>query len=474
VAGTRTTARSRRRAPDVPIDLRDPGEVPWAALEVPEGWRAVARVTEQVAADLDGLVTRVVVAIDEEVAAYDGGLVPADDVAASVRRSMSAILVGLAEHRGPTREELLVRRELGARRALQGVPLDALIEAFHIGYRELWLALVAAVPDDDPDASLQLLTAATTVWQWVHAISEALSTAHAATVRSLEARAIGSRQRFVELVVSGDLDGSEAARLGTQLGFDPGGRFVVTAVRGASDDLDAVELQRVVAELPGTHAAVARGPLLLVITQEAPAHADGGQTPSGIPGPSAGSGPHGEDPAAPDRSDAADRPAAGRGTGDGDGDGDGDGEVSVVARVAAAGRALVPEAGIGIGAARAGLHGARASLQDAEGALAVTHGAVTTRFDDVWLWATLTRSGERLGPVLAPGLEVAASNPHLAEAVHAFAEAGFSLSEASRRLALHANTVAYRLDRWEELTGWDPKTFSGLVRSVASLRIPPR
>lgn len=422
---TRTT--SRRRRSDVPIDLRDPGEVPWASLEVPDGWVAVARLTEQVATNLDRLAERVVTAIGDEVAAYRSGLVPIEDVEASVRRSLGAILVGLAEHRGPTQHELAIRRELGTRRALQGISIDALIEASHIGYRELWLSLVEAVPADDPDASLQLLTAATTVWQWVHALTDALTTAHASTVRSLEARAIASRQRFVELLVTGDLDGAEAARLASALGLELTGEFVVTAVRGASDDLDAVELQRAVEDVPGRHAVVARGPLLVVVTQRAPVTGE---------------------VADPDLDDVAPE-----------------------LLVAALGRALVPEAGIGIGAVRDGLHGARASLQDAEGALAVAHDATTTHFDDVWLWATLGGLGERLEPLLSPGIELASTHPHLAEAVHAFAEAGFSLSEASRQLALHANTVAYRLDRWEELTGWDPKTFSGLVRSVASLRL---
>jgi hypothetical protein len=429
-----------RRGPDVPIDLRDPGTVPWAMLEVPDGWVAVARLTEQVATHLDPLVERVVIAIFEEVAAYRTGLVPREDVEASIRRSLGAILVGLAEHRGPTQDELAIRRELGTRRALQGIAIDALIEAFHIGYRELWLALVEAVPPDDPDASLQLLTAATTVWQWVHALTDALTSAHATTVRSLEARAIASRQRFVELLVNGDLDGSEALRLGTALGFDPGGAFVVTVVRGATDDLDAVELQRAVAELPGRHAAVARGPLLVVVTQETrPGEGRDAATepPTEVVPPRAGPRP-----------DAA----------------------AAETDVSAASRRVVPEAGIGIGVGRTGLHGARASLKDAEEALSITSGAVTTRFDDVWLWASLARVGERLEPVLAPGVRVAATNPHLAEAVQAFADAGFSLTEASRRLALHANTVAYRLDRWEELTGWDPKTFAGLVRSVGSLR----
>lgn len=444
------------RGPDVPIDLRDPGEVPWASLDIPDGWSAVARLTEQLATDLDPLAERVATAIGDEVAAYRTGVVPREDVEGSVRRSLGAILVGLAERRGPTQDELAVRRELGTRRALQGIAIDELIEAFHLGYRELWLSLVEAVPTDDPDTSRQLLTAATTVWQWVHAITDALSSAHAATVRSLEARAIASRQRFVELLVNGDLDGSEATRLATSLGLELTGRFVVTAVRGATDDLDAVELQREAEAVPGRHVVVARGPLLVVVTQDA---RDAPGVPDAPEAPDASGAPDGLGaPEAPDAPAAtAPEPTAAE------------------LRIAAIGRRLMPEAGIGIGAVRAGLHGARASLQDAEGALAVTDGAATTRFDDVWLWATLGVVGERIGPLLTPGTEVAATHPHLAEAVDAFAEAGFSLSEASRTLALHANTVAYRLDRWEELTGWDPKSFSGLVRSVASLRLrrPP-
>lgn len=442
MARTPGTTAAARRGVEVPIDLRDPGEVPWASLEVPDGWAAVARLTEQLAADLDPLIDRVVATIYLQVAPYAAVRVPREDVEASVRRSLGAILVGLAERRVPTQEELAIRRELGTRRALQGIRLDALIEAFHIGYRELWSSLVAAVPPDDPETALQLLTAATTTWQWVHAISDALSSAHAATVRALEARAIASRQRFVELLVSGDLDGTEAGRLATSLGFELTGEFLVSVIRGATDDLDAVELQRAVEDVPGRHVVVARGPLLVVVTQETTVHGDLTVHDDG--------GVH----------EVAQEP--------------GPAVAATGLRTAAIGRSLVPEAGIGIGARRRGLHGARASLRDAEEALAITEGATTTRFDEVWLWATLRVVGERLGPLLAPGTEVATTHPHLAEAVHAFAEAGFSLSEASRHLELHANTVAYRLDRWQELTGWDPKSFAGLVRSVASLRLGPR
>jgi hypothetical protein len=398
---------------ELPLDLRGPDEDPWRNLTVPRGWRAVADLAVEVHGRVDRLVGRVVDCIADEIPAYRLGPVPDEDLATSVRRNVEVILLGLAEQREPTRDEIAVRRELGSRRALQGVPVDALLGAYHVGYRELWLSLVRAVPPGDERSATQLLEAATLVWSWVHQFTDAIAAAHAATVRSVEARAVGARQRFVELLVGGDLDGEEVDGLARSLGFDPAGDFVVTVLRGVGADLDALELQREAAELGGRHAVAARGPALVVVSQ-------------------------------------------------------GSAGTEAVVEVC---RRSFPAASVATGAERAGLRGARDSLSDAELTLAVTPHGGTATFEDVWLWATLTGAADRLRPLLAPGAEVAVSHPHLAEAVTAFADGGFSVSEAARRLSLHANTVAYRLDRWTELTGWDPRRFPGLVRSVAALRL---
>jgi sugar diacid utilization regulator len=187
-------------------------------------------------------------------------------------------------------------------------------------------------------------------------------------------------------------------------------------LRGAAGELDAVDLQRAVDDLPGRHAVAARGALLVTVTQ------------AGL-----------------DRGAVLD-----------------------------ACRDAFPGASLAVGAERRGLGGARDSLTDAELTLAVIEVGATGTFEEAWLWATLQGAATRLGPLLAPGSEVAVAHPHLAEAVEAFAGAGFSVSEAARRLSLHANTVSYRLDRWTELTGWDPRRFPGLVRSVAALRLRER
>ncbi|MFA9429719.1 PucR family transcriptional regulator [Egicoccus sp. AB-alg2] len=396
----------------LPLDLRPSASRPSRPVNVPPGWEPIAELAAIVERHLDALVERITDCIHDEIPTYRTGLVPREDLRHSVRRNLEGILFGLAEHRPPHPEEVAVRRELGSRRALQGMPVDALIQAYHVGYRELWLALVDAVPGDEPQTATQLLTTATLVWQWVHEVADALAESHASTVRSLEARAVGARQRFVELLVGGDLDGEEVPRLAGSLGFDPAGEFTVMVLRVGGDDLDAVELQHTVDRLAGRHAVVARGTQVVCVSQ-------GGEERA----------------------------------------------------LTTAARNVFAAAAVALGSRRPGLRGARASLTDAELTLAVTDDGDTSTFEDAWLWATLTGADERLRPLLADGADAAGRHPHLAEAVRAFADAGFSVSQAGRRLGLHANTVAYRLDRWAELTGWDPRSFPGLTRSLAALRL---
>ncbi|GGI06011.1 PucR family transcriptional regulator [Egicoccus halophilus] len=397
----------------LPADLRVPPAAASSRRAIPDGWEGIAQLAASVERRLDTLADRVTDDIQAEIPTYRRGLVPTSDLRHSVLRNIQNTLAGLAEHRAPRDDELAVRGELGSRRALQGMPVDAVIKAYHIGYRELWLALVDAVPADQPETATQLLTAATLVWQWVHEVTDALAESHASTVRSLEARTVGARQRLVELLVGGDLDSDEVPRLAASLGFDPAGGFLVSVLRVDDVDLDVVDLQHALDDGAGRHAVVARGTQLVCLSQDAEQSA-----------------------------------------------------------VAAAARSTYPSAAVALGATRRGLRGARASLTDAELTLAVTAASSTGRFEDAWLWATLTGARERLEPLLADGAGAAQRHPHLAEAVRAFADAGFSVSQAGRLLSLHANTVAYRLDRWAELTGWDPRTFAGLSRSLAALRVP--
>ncbi|WP_433446501.1 helix-turn-helix domain-containing protein [Streptomyces sp. CA-142005] len=64
---------------------------------------------------------------------------------------------------------------------------------------------------------------------------------------------------------------------------------------------------------------------------------------------------------------------------------------------------------------------------------------------------------------------MARDQPDLAETICAFARHGFSLTATGSARHIHPNTVRYRLDRWQELTGWDVRTWAGLSASMVGL-----
>jgi len=134
------------------------------------------------------------------------------------------------------------------------------------------------------------------------------------------------------------------------------------------------------------------------------------------------------------------------------------------------GSSLASNAVAGIGQPRRGPGGARRSVVDAAQALVLSRQrGAPVRFADDWVAATLVAAGDALDDLCATAIEVARRSPHLADAVLAFAEQGLSVVGAGRALHVHANTVIYRLERWQHLTGWDARSFDGLSRSVAAL-----
>lgn len=398
-----------------PLDLRFGIVDPWPEADVPDGWEPVAAIARSVWQRRDVVADRMATSIVERVPAYRGS-VPWDDLRESALRNAEMTLVGIAERRPPRAQEVSVRRELARRRAEQGFPVEALLRAFNIAYEVLWDDLIATLPGDDGNASRLLLQAAVTFWQWVREVTNALAETHSATVRSVEARRISARQRFVELVATGAPAPRELAHLAEQLGLDPVGPMRATVVVApTADGDDAGALQHALDGLAGVHCAAARGTHLVTISQGC----------------------------------------------------------DVEALSAGVSEAL-PEAVAGLGLERRGLDGARISVEDAELAARVAAPGRPARYERDWLWSTLDEAAPRLEPLLGHGSELARKHPHLTATVTAFADAGFSVSEAARRLELHANTVAYRLERWHSLSGWDPRTFSGLARSVAAIWLARR
>ncbi|HKB62596.1 MAG TPA: helix-turn-helix domain-containing protein [Burkholderiales bacterium] len=62
----------------------------------------------------------------------------------------------------------------------------------------------------------------------------------------------------------------------------------------------------------------------------------------------------------------------------------------------------------------------------------------------------------------------------LQHTIRAFADSSFNVKQTARLLGLHTNTVYFRLNRINELTGIDPRTYSGTSQLLTALRLLER
>ncbi|WP_148261112.1 PucR family transcriptional regulator [Conexibacter woesei] len=374
-------------------------------------WRPIVTGCRAVRARSNSLSARIVARIEDEIRPYEQALISTTDHREAVRHHMDMMLAGLAEHRTPGEAELEFARELGRRRARQGLPLYALIQAYHVGYQELWEELFAEVqtqPGSETVAALPF--AAGEAWAWVREISAAVAEAHEDATAGEHDADVKAQRRFVELLNQSGEPIEELFDAARALGFEPEADF--QAMCTVADGLDQRRVERIQAALGvlgGGRCLVVEHGRLLILWQRA-----------------------------------------------------------AVSEVRAVLERLAPDRAVGVGLARRGFAGARVTVGDAERALAVaTRRGEDASFAQEWLASAMLQSEDRLIPILEPGLRVAEKHPGLLEVVVGFAEADFSIAAMARTHYLHPNTATYRLERWRELTGWNARSIDGLMKSLA-------
>jgi len=367
------------------------------------------RVCAEVEADLDALVAATTDRVRGEIPGY--ALVPLDAHRETVRATISALLRTLSTGTALSVDELRAIRYAALRREASGVSLQDVLAAFHVVGRDVWDALSHA----DTATPATLVQLADPLWAWIQRTSAHVAEAFAGG-GGAQGRQVVLRQRLLEAVRAGDAAEAEAVENARRLGFVPGGLFrAVCTEAGPWVEGDLELLQKGLSRLQGTNHAGLHGTLMIVVSQGASA--------------------------------------------------------SFVA--AEVHRALAGRGSVGVGLERPGLTGAETSIGDAERALRVAWPDSVSFFERAWLHSGLVDARTRLTPLYGEAKAIAAEHPGLAEAVRAFADEGFSLAAAAAALQLHPNTVAYRLDRWAELTGHDPRRFDGLALSMLSIG-PPR
>jgi hypothetical protein len=184
------------------------------------GERLLGRV-EQLAAELTELIRTT------EQFYRAGGMVPADDLRASVLDNLVLILSRFA---GRPRPGLEPPRETGRRRAEQGVPLAEILHAYRIAGKFLWAAILAeaAGTGGDPTA---LLDAASDLWFIIDELSGEVTASYRDTVDERARRHHQTRNAMLDVLLRGDEgDGTRLWESVTALRLPRRGTFVVAAV----------------------------------------------------------------------------------------------------------------------------------------------------------------------------------------------------------------------------------------------------
>ncbi|MDV6287457.1 PucR family transcriptional regulator [Streptomyces rochei] len=383
-----------------------------ASLMDADALRVLHRAARALLDDLPDLTDRLVALLREQEPAYRTALTK-DPTATwqEAHRSLRHSVTSLLDPRGARDAARRCSWRIGAARAEQGLPLDALLHAFRLGGSLVWQRLVEETSRTAPEDVRLLVHVAADVWNFVDEHCTLVADAYRQTEWQLGRR----RENRARLLAAGLLDGTsriadlpEAAQA---LGLPEYGRYYVVAVTGAlparSDAARAVLP-------PGARVHWHAGTDVdYGIVLDGADGADGADD-DGLPGPA---GPE----------DAPDAPAAG--------------------------------VRIGIGSAVDGLASVGDARRRADTALEIcprTGG--TVRLAD-HLPAALVASSPELGGALAervlgPLLRLeAADREVLLDTLTTWLDCDGSAQRAGERLYCHRNTVLNRLRRCEQLTG---------------------
>ncbi|WP_245641021.1 PucR family transcriptional regulator [Streptomyces megasporus] len=373
--------------------------------------------------ELPLLTDRMVALLRKEEPAYRAASVDQDELWQEVHRSLRHNVGSLLRPKELREAARRCSWQIGAERAEQGLPLDALLRAFRLGGAVVWQALVDRVTQRDPDGVRLLVHVAAEVWDFVDEHCAVVAEAYRQTERRLTWRHENRRRLMAEALLEGTMRVADLPEVSEALGLPERGRYAVVVVSGAGREAHRAAVRsRVPSGLRVLWHSRPDADLGIVLLAGAPR--------DGAPGDSHGGDPH---------------------TGDG-------GSRDALAELAAALPAL-PGTRTGIGSAVDGLAAVGDARRLAETALrSAAPGGEPVLLDEHLPAALLVSSpdlasalAERvLGPVLR--LE-SADRDLLLDTLTAWLECDGSARRAGGRLFCHRNTVLNRLRRFEQLTG---------------------
>jgi DNA-binding PucR family transcriptional regulator len=392
----RSTMRHRS---DVRADLETaPSGVRWDVLAAGAEGDRLGHLAGLMHADAERFVDRAVRRILKFVDGYEHTeIVERDDLWWSVYRNLEAVLIALTERRALDVEELALRRELGRRRAQQGMPIDDVMRAFRVGYAVLWEGLSEKAADLGSDYAQTLLEHAAHVWMTFDQVTSAVADAHREVVATQHLDRRRRSLTFLSGLERWPEDREATEQLARALGLDPSGPLLVAVARPGERSSSSGEL--VVVEQPDRVIVVARG--------------------------------SGEESRA---------------------------EAAFAGQLRRLGLTHI---GVGVmRSGLQGAHQALEDAEWAH-RLALSADAPAMLFREGWLGCLALEHSSQLADLVGPAVKVLERDAELCATLEAFLSADGNLTATGKALFVHGNTVGYRLKQFALRTGVDPRTASG-------------
>lgn len=390
-------------------------------------------LTTRLTGDMPALTRAVLEELVTRVPAYR--LMPGEELAGDISRvieqTLRAFVNVLRTRTLPAAEEVAFFRESAARRAEEGIPIEVVLTAYHVGIQVIWDAMTAKVqPSDIGD----MMAVNALLLRYLEMITPAVAAGYLAQQQTISGDEQSARQSLLTALLSGEPAQGAAEQANVRLAPC---YFVLALDFGTHPDETSAEVDAVVAarrklrRLRGELERQVRDPMLSSLA------ADGGIALLPRPVP-------------PDRLTDLDRTWLTT-------------VIAAISKVAAvpvtAGAIAAEPAGIAAAAT-----GARRVLEVARifGRPPGVH-----HLDDVMLEYQLSQPSEARAR-LAARLDPLADKEELLETVAAYLRIGDRRATAER-LHVHPNTVDYRLRRAHTLTGLDPTSAADITLIGAAL-----
>lgn len=204
-------------------------------------------VLDAVAEDVDSLVTQVVGALHRDLPDYQA--LPVSQLVPGIRTSIVSGLAAVRDRRIPSPDEMTEIAHVAQTRAQQGLSLETVLGAYRLGTRAIWA--VAAERGRQAGVPTDVLLEFTgRTWEWVDRITTHAAAAHRHTEMALARYDHQQLADFVVGAVTGVLAARELQQRATAYGLDPRGSYSALRAR-ATPPCTTYDLERQLMTVPG-------------------------------------------------------------------------------------------------------------------------------------------------------------------------------------------------------------------------------